>query len=90
MSTLNLHKSRLERHTCYKDYVWRGVSLRNFFDKFEQKVYIRLTEDETAFVCTVQRGIFHRKPVAFPVTEACSSGLKVWPAGNGGADSKRL
>jgi hypothetical protein len=65
------------------------MSLRTFFERFERKVYIRLTDGETAFVCTVERGILGRKPVTFPVKEACSSGFKEWLAGNGGADSNR-
>ena len=52
------------------------MSAQAFFELFERKVYIRLTDDETGFVCTIQRGILHRKPVIFPVKEACTA--PVW------------
>jgi hypothetical protein len=43
------------------------MTLRTLFAK---EVYIRLTEHDGTFVCTIQRGPFQSKPVEVSVEEA--------------------
>ena len=81
MSTLNLHKSGMERYLLGA----QCMSLQSLFEKFERKVYIRLSNDETAFVCTLE-GMLGCRTETFPVKEACRSERF---ASDGDTDSNR-
>jgi hypothetical protein len=41
--------------------------LRNLFAR---EVYIRLSNDDSAFFCTVQRGLFRSRPAEVPIEKA--------------------